>query len=74
MMSQPFWVVMGNRVRGPDGPRNVGDLRTSVKISSLQVLQYNAQGAIVKDRDDYIDALDSCGVVLPTAEHTDNES
>ena len=46
----------------------------SVKISSLQVLQYNAQGAIVKDRDDYIDALDSCGVVLPTAEHTDNES
>ena len=47
---------------------------TGVKISSLQVLQYNAQGAIVKDRDDYIDALDSCGVVLPTAEHTDNES
>ena len=49
------------------GPKNV-------KISSLQVLQYNAQGAIVKDRNDYIDALDSCGVVLPTAEHTDNES
>ena len=48
--------------------------KVTVKISSLQVLQYNAQGAIVKDRDDYIDALDSCGVVLPTAEHTDNES
>ena len=54
--------------------RMAGASWQAVKISSLQVLQYNAQGAIVKDRDDYIDALDSCGVVLPTAEHTDNES
>ena len=52
----------------------VATKNSTVKISSLQVLQYNAQGAIVKDSDDYIDALDSCGVVLPTAEHTDNES